>query len=924
MELRPDQPSSVPLAARSLNMTATVPARSDSTLNLRHEEAVWRASVCRMRSSHVTIDVTTATVPSKAVFRVRCRMRLRIGQRTEGLWVDFVGRSVDSLSVDGQPAAVTWDGARIALPVLDLGEHVVEIEARGLYSNSGQGLHRFHDPVDGSTYLYTHFEPSDARRAWPVMEQPDLKTRFSLEVIHPRGWTVMSNTCPVTGGAGADVSADADGAETGDCYEVTSFAPSKPLSSYLTVLTAGPWHRVTGQWSSASRQDLTIPLSWSCRASLADHLDAAELLDITRAGLDHYDRAYDYGFPWDSYDSVLVPEYNLGAMENPGCVTFNEDLYLFRGPATRSQRAGRANTILHEMSHMWFGDLVTPTWWEDTWLKESFADHQGTWAEAEAAGYAEAWTTFASTRKAWAYLEDSRSATTHPVVAQVDDVEAARQTFDGITYAKGAAVLKQLVSHVGQDAFLEASGRLFERSAYGNATLDDFLHVLSQASGLDMQDWARAWLHTAGPSVITDELVVHEGRIVSLTLCQEGTDLATGKPVLRPHTLIVGLYSFDDDGALVRTHRLPVTLRTDRLEILEASGLPAPDLVVVNDEDLTYAVVRPDDVSLSRLAASLGAVRDPMARALSWSMLHNLLRDAIIGAPLFVETVLAHADDETEPGTLATLLNQALRAACRYSDRQTAQRLLERLISEDLLQEHPEGPQPSAVHGGWGRLRAAAPGSDAQLVRVRAWLEAAGQAMLLGEETRARMTVRIRRLLNDGLPGLEVDDDLRWRALTALARLDAVSPDELDAQRKADPTASGITCHLRASSSMPHPELKATIFDRLLTDTTLSNDHVDALIAGFAVDAHRHLTSQFTTRYLHELQEVWSGRGQEIATRLVTGLFPVCGDEDDAQVVDDWINAHPEAPPALRRILLKSLDDLRRALDARRAASAST
>jgi len=313
-----------------------------------------------------------------------------------------------------------------------------------------------------------------------------------------------------------------------------------------------------------------------------------------------------------------------------------------------------------------------------------------------------------------------------------------------------------------------------------------------------------------------------------------------------------------------------------------------------------------------------------MARALSWSMLHNLLRDAIIGAPLFVETVLAHADDETEPGTLATLLNQALRAACRYSDRQTAQRLLERLISEDLLQEHPEGPQPSAVHGGWGRLRAAAPGSDAQLVRVRAWLEAAGQAMLLDEETRARMTVRIRRLLNDGLPGLEVDDDLRWRALTALARLDAVSPDELDAQRKADPTASGITCHLRASSSMPHPELKATIFDRLLTDTTLSNDHVDALIAGFAVDAHRHLTSQFTTRYLHELQEVWSGRGQEIATRLVTDLFPVCGDEDDAQAVDDWINAHPEAPPALRRLLLKSLDDLRRALDARRAASAST
>jgi len=426
------------------------------------------------------------------------------------------GRAVDSLSIDGQPVPVSWDGARIELPVLDPGEHTVEIAARGLYSNSGQGLHRFHDPVDGATYLYTHFEPSDARRAWPVMEQPDLKTRFSLEVTHPRGWTVMSNTRPVAGGSGAHVpadSADTDSGEVGSDVEVTSFASSKPLPSYLTALAAGPWHRVTGQWSSPSRQGLTIPLSWSCRASLADHLDASELLDLTRAGLDLYDQFYSYGFPWDSYDSVLVPEYNLGAMENPGCVTFNEDLYLFRGPVTRAQRSGRANTILHEMCHMWFGDLVTPAWWEDTWLKESFADHQGTWAASEAAGFTEAWVSFASTRKAWAYLEDSRPATTHPIVAQVDDVEAARQAFDGITYAKGAAVLKQLVAHVGQDTFLKAAGLLFERRAYGNASLDDFLRVLSQVSGRDMHDWARAWLHTAGPSVITDELAaVADGR----------------------------------------------------------------------------------------------------------------------------------------------------------------------------------------------------------------------------------------------------------------------------------------------------------------------------------------------------------------------------------------------------------------------------
>ena len=906
-------------------MTTTAPARSDSLTNLRHEEAAWRASVCQVASSRVAIDVSTAIDPSEVAFTVHCWMRLRIRRPAEGLWVDFVGQGVDSLSIDGQPVAVSWDGARIILPVLDPGEHAVEIGARGLYSNSGQGLHRFHDPVDGATYLYTHFEPSDARRAWPVMEQPDLKTRFSLEVTHPRGWTVMSNTRPVAGGSGAHVpadSADTDSGEVGGDVEVTSFASSKPLPSYLTALAAGPWHRVTGQWSSPSRQGLTIPLSWSCRASLADHLDASELLDLTCAGLDLYDQSYSYGFPWDSYDSVLVPEYNLGAMENPGCVTFNEDLYLFRGPVTRAQRSGRANTILHEMCHMWFGDLVTPAWWEDTWLKESFADHQGTWAASEAAGFTEAWVSFASTRKVWAYLEDSRPATTHPIVAQVDDVEAARQAFDGITYAKGASVLKQLVAYVGQDAFLEAAGRLFERSAYGNAALDDFLDVLSQVSGRDMQDWARAWLHTAGPSILTNELVVDGGRIASLTLRQEGTDPITGDPVLRPHTLVVGLYSLDEDGALVRTHRLPVTIETEQVEVPEAAGLLAPDVILVNDEDLTYAVVRPDNDSLSCLAASLGSVRDPMARALAWSMLHNLLRDAFIGSPLFVEAVLVHADDDTEPGTLATLLSQALRAASRYSGPRTRRALLDRLLADDPARD-PEDSAPLPGRGGWGRLCAAAPGSDSQLVRARAWLEAAGQAGRLSQQSRVQVTDRIRLLLNGGLPGLEPDADLRWRALTALARLDAVGAGELAAQRKADLTAKGITHYLRASSSAPREELKTEIFERLLNESSLSNDHIDALIAGFAVDAHRELTAPFTARYLHELQGMWSGRGQEIATRLVTGLFPVCGDEADAQAVEDWLEGHPEAPPALRRLVLKGLDDLRRALAARRVASAS-
>ena len=444
--------------------------------------------------------------------------------------------------------------------------------------------------------------------------------------------------------------------------------------------------------------------------------------------------------------------------------------------------------------------------------------------------------------------------------------------------------------------------------------------MLSQVSGRDMHDWARAWLHTAGPSVITDELAVHEGRIASLTLQQEGIDPVTGQSVLRPHTLMVGLYSFDGDGTLVRTHRLPVVLEAEQLDIVEAVGLPAPDLVIVNDEDLTYAVVRPDDTSLSCLAASLGALRDPMARSLTWSMLHNLVRDARIDAALFVQAVLAHADDDTEPSTLTVLLNQALRVTSRYAGPHTRRALLERLVADDST-EPSKMTDPAFLHGGWGRLRASAPGSDAQIVRARAWLEAAGQARLLGEAGSAQAAARAREILDGALPGLELDADMRWRALTALAQLDAVSADELEAQRKADPTASGITHHLQASSSMPRQDLKAEVFDRLLGDTALSNDHIDALVAGFAVDAHRELTGAFTRRYLQELQGLWGARGQEIATRLVVGLFPACGDEADVQAVEDWLATHPEAPSALRRLVLKSLDDLRRALTARRTGS---
>ena len=877
-------------------MTLSVPpARLTSPTNLSRQEARWRSDVAHVTALDVHVDVTGAVDAGTTGFPVSSTLHLVARQDVEGLWADFLGESVDRVVLDGAAVPVAWDGARVGLPALAAGEHEVVIQAVGRYSNSGQGLHRLTDPVDGATYLYTHFEPSDARRAWPCLDQPDLRARLRLTVTHPAGWTVLGNgTVATTRQVGAAV--------------VSGLSATEPLPTYLTALAAGPWHRVTGTWVPAA-PTAPVPLSWSCRSSLAAHLDADELLDLTGRGLSLYERTYTYPYPWGSYDCVLVPEYNIGAMENPGCVTFSEDAYLFRGPATRAQHAGRANTLLHEMCHMWFGDLVTPRWWEDTWLKESFADYTGTWAE-EQLGYAEAWVAFASSRKLWAYQEDTRPDTTHPVVATVHDVEAARQAFDGITYAKGASVLKQLVAYVGQERFLAAANTWFAEHAFGNGELSEFLETLTHASGRDMSAWAHAWLRTSGPSYLSSTTQVHDARVARLTVRQEGVDLSTGRDVLRPHTLVVGLYSLDPSGALVRTHRLPVTLTGREAEVAGAVGLDVPDLVLVNDEDLTYAVVRPDARSLATARAHLADLADPLARSLLWSMLHNLVRDGLLEAEAFVDTVLRQADDTTEAATLATLLSQALQAATRYAGGGSAA-LVARLVGDD------QGGAPA--RGGWGLLRASAPGSDAQLVRARAWLSAAGQAGLAGEGT--AVAGRVRRLLDGALSGLELTADLRWRALTALARLDAVTDEELSAQLEADPGALGVTRHLQASSSRPRREAKEAVLARLLEDRTLGNDHVDALVAAFGVDAHRGLTAPLTTRYLAALEGIWSTRSQEIATRLVTGLFPAAGDADDLQAVRRWLADHEQAPPALRRLVLKSYDDLDRAVRVRDAAS---
>ncbi|MGH8826103.1 MAG: aminopeptidase N, partial [Jiangellaceae bacterium] len=554
------------------------------TANLRRDEAALRSELLTVETYDVDVDLTNA--PEAAASTFTSITRIRFTSRREGTtFLELLAPRVERVEANGVALAPgeVFDGHRITIPVR-AGENEVVVRAQCAYSRTGEGLHRFVDPVDAQTYLYTQYEPADARRVFANFEQPDLKASFAFHVSAPEGWQVRSNTEGVA-------------APLGSGTVRWDFAPTRRISTYITAIVAGPYHHVEDAWSRVLPDGgtLEVPLSVLCRASLGAHLDHDEIFEVTKAGLDFFHDAFEYPYPFGKYDQVFVPEYNLGAMENPGCVTFTED-YVFHAAVTEAEHEARATTILHEMAHMWFGDLVTMRWWDDLWLKESFADYMGTLALAEATPFADAWTTFANRRKAGAYRQD-QLPTTHPIVADVPDLEAAKLNFDGITYAKGASVLKQLVAYVGRDAFFAGARVYFRRHAFGNATLSDFLADLEGASGRDLQAWSEVWLETAGTSTLTLALeTASDGVITAARVDQVAIDPVTGATVDRPHVIALGGYDLVD-GALTRTQRIELDVHGAHALVPELVGLIRPALVVVNDDDLTYAKTVLDDVS---------------------------------------------------------------------------------------------------------------------------------------------------------------------------------------------------------------------------------------------------------------------------------------------------------------------------------------
>ncbi|MFJ5266136.1 aminopeptidase N [Streptomyces sp. NPDC088387] len=843
--------------------------------NLSRDEARERAALLSVDGYEVSLDLRSAVGGDETgprTFRSVTTIRFRCAEPGAASFADLIAPSVTAVSLNGRdldPSEV-FDGSRIALEDLAADNELV-VDAQCAYSRTGEGLHRFVDPEDGEVYLYTQYEPADSRRVFANFEQPDLKAPYRFEVRAPEGWTVWSN------GAGTL----ADG--------VWRFAETKPISTYITCVVAGPYHYVTDSYTRTFDDGTTleIPLGALCRKGLAPHFDADDVFLVTKQGLDFFHDHFDYPYPFGKYDQAFVPEYNLGAMENPGLVTFREE-YIFRGKVTRASYEGRANVILHEMAHMWFGDLVTMEWWDDLWLKESFADFMGAFSLVGATRFTDGWITFANRRKAWAYRADQLPST-HPITADIRDLQDAKLNFDGITYAKGASVLKQLVAYVGQDAFLEGARRYFKRNAYGNTRLGDLLSVLEETSGRDMAGWARSWLQTAGVNSLTPAvLLTPEGLVDELAVVQEAPE---SHPELRPHRVAVGLYRLTSEGALERYARAEVDVDGPRTVVTELAGAQAPALVLVNDDDLTYCKIRFDETSLATLRDALGGMRDPLARALCWSALWNMTRDALLPAREFVDLVLRFAGRESDIGVLL-MLHAWVRSALTHYASPAWRADGERLFARGALRE----------------LRLAEPGSEHQLAWARCLAAVASGDDELG---------LLRGLLEgtEKIDGLAVDQELRWAFLEPLTAHGVVDEKVLAAELARDDTASGKRHQVRCLAARPSAAVKAQAWAQVVESEVLSNALVEATISGFVQGSQRGLLAPYATRYFEVIERVWGERSIQIGMDVVRGLFPELADSPETlAAADAWLSAHESAAPALRRLVLEARDDLARGL----------
>ncbi|MGV8876995.1 MAG: aminopeptidase N [Rhodoglobus sp.] len=834
--------------------------------NLTRVEASERKAIVDVDSYQIALDLTTGAHTFSSTTTVR--FSATVGAST---FIDAITNTVHSVTLNGTAldVAAVNDGVRIQLD--NLAEHnVLEVVADANYTNTGEGLHRFVDPVDDEVYLYSQFEVPDSRRVFAVFEQPDLKSTFAFTITAPARWVVISNSPtpePVVDGENA----------------TWSFAPTQIMSSYITAIVAGPYAEVRDELTSSDGR--IIPLGIFARASLSEFLDADYIFEKTKQGFEFFEKHFQYPYPFPKYDQMFVPEFNAGAMENAGAVTFTET-YVFRSKVTDAIKERRVVTILHELSHMWFGDLVTMKWWNDLWLNESFAEWASTIATAEATEWKGAWTTFQAMEKSWAYKQDQLPST-HPVYASITDLDDVLVNFDGITYAKGGSILKQLVAWVGLEAFMAGVAAYFKKHAYGNTELTDLLVELEKTSGRELMQWSKLWLETAGVNTLRPEIMVaSDGTVESFAIIQTA---AADYPTIRPHRLAIGYYSLEGEK-LVRHHRIEIDVEGARTEVAQLIGTKRPDLVLINDDDLAYAKIRLDDASLEVAMKHLSDITDPLARAIVWGAAWDAARDAETAASDYVALVLGNIAAESESTTVRTTLAQLVLVAKQYVAPERRVATVEKI--GDTL---------------WGLAQSAEAGSDAQFQFVKYFANVAS----------TEQHVTVLRALQSGsttLEGLEIDTDLSWELLEGLVLNGAADEAEIDAALANDKTANGQQAAARVRATLPTEAGKRAAFALLVDDDKAPNAIVRNVTMGYTHVNDPAVLDAFVAPYFAALNDIWANRSYSIAETVIRGLYPApLASSSLVNATNEWLAANRDVP-ALRRIIVENLAGVERAL----------
>ncbi|MGW0759481.1 aminopeptidase N [Streptomyces sp. NPDC002814] len=838
---------------------------------LTRDEAQTRARLLDVHRYQIELDLTRGEELFDSVTVIHFTVRSDL--EASDTFVELKPAELRNARLDGHHLDLdTLDENRLPLKDLTPGEHVLHIDAVMRYSRTGEGMHRFTDPTDGETYVYTQLFMDDVQRVFAAFDQPDLKAVFDLSIKAPEGWTVLANGITEHQGDG-----------------LWKAAPTPQISTYLVAVAAGPWHSVRTEHRG-------LPFGLHCRRSLAPHLDtdAEELLEVTRACYDRYHEKFEEPYPFDSYDQAFVPEFNAGAMENPGLVTFRDE-FVYRSAVTDTERQTRAMVIAHEMAHMWFGDLVTLRWWDDIWLNESFAEYMGYQTLIEATRFTDTWVEFGVNRKAWGYDADQRPST-HPVAPEaVDDTASALLNFDGISYAKGASALRQLVAWLGEKDFLAGINTHFARHKFANATLADFIDSLAATTDRDVHTWADTWLRTTGVDTLTPHITPGDDGTCTLTVDHAGS---------RPHHIAVGLYDLDltDEGRLTLRERLDLDIpQTDTRPIGKR-----PALLLLNDGDLSYAKVRFDTDSFQAVHAGLSGLPDPLTRAVVWNALRDAVRDGVSAHPgktaepakpatAYLEAARAHLPHETDlaivQGVLAFAAGQIADRYLTPEQRPAALTTLSALC-RDLMRRTEDGDHPGL-----------------RLIAVRHFIDVAAQPDTIAA------------WLADGtVPGgPELDPELRWRVLARLAVLGATDESAIAAELDRDPSATGQEGAARCRAALPDPDAKRTAWEAMFATDDLSNYLFTATAQGFWQPEQADLVREYVPRYYADAVAVAARRGPAIAEAAGRWAFPVHAVDPDTLRLGETCLRDGDPIPALRRKLVDQLDDLARALRVREA-----